>query len=424
MASTRRAVGPVGDPAWAGRWERAWRPFWVLPAAIAGTAVLLGLLLPEVDKRLGGHLPILFGGGPASARGLLSTIASAMISVTGLVFSITMVVLQLASSQFSPRLLGGFLSSRTTQVTLGIFTASFTYSLTVLRSIRSDGRSFVPQLSVSVAFALVLASVGIFLAFIHHITGSIQVSSMIERIAARTLHLVDEPPPPEEAEETDGSDRGGTSADPLIWDRPEDTPVRTLTTRVDRRVIESVGYSRLVGLARDLDAVIVLRAAVGQVRHRGMPLLDVVGGDPDADLDHLRDAFGFAQERSLMQDPLFGVRQLVDIAERALSPGINDPTTAVQVVDALHGILRRAGSVPDRSPYLLDADGTVRVVDRPVQFDELLDLSIDEIAHYGHDTPTVRSRLLHVLDDLRSHVRPEFAAAVALKRDSLAASHG
>ncbi len=421
MASARRAVGPVGDPARATRWERAWRPFWALPAAIAVASVLLGLALPELDKRLGADLPILFGGGPASARGLLSTIASAMISVTGLVFSITMVVLQLASSQFSPRLLGGFLSSRTTQLTLGIFTASFTYALTVLRSVRSDGDSFVPQLSVSVAFALVLASVAIFLAFIHHITTSIQVSTMIERIAARTLDLVDEPPPPEES---DDADRHEVTAGPLTWQRPEDAPVRTVTTQVDRRVIESVGYSRLVDHARDLDAVIVLRAAVGQMRHRGMPLLDVVGGDPDADLDQLRNAFGFARERSLMQDPLFGVRQLVDIAERALSPGINDPTTAVQVVDALHGILRRAGSVPDRSPYLLDDDGTVRLVDRPVQFDELLDLAVDEVAHYGHDTPPVRGRLLHVLDDLRSHVRPEFAAAVALKRDTLATSPG
>ena len=291
----------------------------------------------------------------------------------------------------------------------------------MLRSVRSDGRSFVPQLSVSVAFVLVLASVAIFLAFIHHITTSIQVSSMIERIATRTLRLVDEPPPPEEADDADRTDR---VAGPLTWERPEDALVRTVTTEVDRRVVESVGYSQLVDLARDLDGVVVLRAAVGQMRHRGMPLLDVVGGDPEADLDHLRTAFGFARERSLMQDPLFGVRQLVDIAERALSPGINDPTTAVQVVDALHGILRRAGSVPDRSPYLLDADGTVRVVDRPVQFAEVLDLAVDEIAHYGRETPTVRSRLLHILDDLRAHVRPEFAATVADKRDAIVAARG
>ena len=430
MGQAQRPVGPVGDPASTGGWERLWRPFWALPAAIALGAVALGLLLPLLDERLGEHLPLLFAGGPGSARGLLSTIASAMISVTGLVFSITMVVLQLASSQFSPRLLGGFLSSRVTQVTLGVFTASFAYSLTVLRSVRSNGTQFVPQLSVSVAFLLVLASVALFLAFIHHITSSIQVSTLIEGLAGQTLDLVDDPPAPEDQRVASaaGAEAGmpepGLPRGDVWWEPPDAAPVITLSSTVDRRVVECVELSRLVAAARALDVVVVLRVAVGEVRHHGQPLADVVGATSERDVERLRRLFGFARERTMVQDPLFGVRQLVDIAERALSPGVNDPTTATQVVDALHGILRRAGTVPDRSPYLLDEDGAVRVVDRPVTFAALLDLAVDEIAHYGRETPPVQRRMTAMLDDLEATARPEFHPALGAKRAALTPAAG
>ena len=140
-----RTVGPVGDPETIGWWERLWGPFWVLPSMICALAVAAGLLLPRIEAALTDDLPYLFGGGAESARSLLSTIASAMISVTGLVFSITMVVMQLASSQFTPRLLGSFLSSRITQVTLGVFTSSFVFALIVLRDVRGGDEPFVPR---------------------------------------------------------------------------------------------------------------------------------------------------------------------------------------------------------------------------------------------------------------------------------------
>ncbi|MDO5684325.1 MAG: DUF2254 family protein, partial [Propionibacteriaceae bacterium] len=130
-------------------WSRMWRPFWAVPAACAVGAVVAGLFLPQLDRTLGAELPFVFPGGPDGARSVLGTIAGAMISVTGLVFSITMVVLQLASQQFTPRLLGTFLQSRLSQGTLGSFIASFVYALTVLREVRGEqsGNAFVPQLS-------------------------------------------------------------------------------------------------------------------------------------------------------------------------------------------------------------------------------------------------------------------------------------
>lgn len=187
--SAHRARG--GTPSVASRsvWRDLWSPFWAVPVACVVAALVLGVVLPIAEEGFDAELPYVFQGGPSGARGLLGNIATGMISMTGLVFSITMVILQLASSQFSPRVLGNFLGSRITQATFGVFTATFVYALTVTRYVRGDygeTSAFVPQVSVTLAFLLVVACVGCFLAFIHHITTSIQVSKVISGIGDRT----------------------------------------------------------------------------------------------------------------------------------------------------------------------------------------------------------------------------------------------
>ena len=410
--SVRRTVGPVGDPDTVGWWERLWSPFWVLPSLICAGSLLLGLLLPRIDAHLSGNLPYLFSGNADSARSLLGTIASAMISVTGLVFSITMVVMQLASSQFTPRLLGQFLASRITQVTLGVFTSSFVFSLVVLRGVRGGDSPFVPSLSVTVAFVLVLASVALFFAFIHDITQSIQVGQVIDRIAARTVQSL------ERGKDSEWDD---TSAIPPTWSQAPGPSV-VLTSGEGHGTVQRIHYSHLVERASEAGVVVELRTRLGEVRHRGQALAVVHGAHADDDVvEQVRSAFGLGRDRTMHQDPEFGVRQLVDIAERALSPGINDPTTAVQVLDELHRILRRAGVRADRSAYLVDGGGVVRVVDRPTTFSRLLDLALDEIAHYGADTLQVPVHIDMVLEDLESMARQEHAATVSAKRVDLRA---
>lgn len=412
--SVRRVVGPVGDPATVGWWERLWRPFWVLPSAITSAAVALGLLLPRVDLAVD-DLPYVFGGNTESARSLLSTIASAMISVTGLVFSITMVVMQLASSQFTPRLLGDFLGSRIVQVTLGVFTSSFVFALVVLRDVRGGEDPFVPEVSVTLAFLLVLASVGLFFAFIHHITQSIQVSQVVDRVARTTLHDLER-----------GSDADWAPATPPVQQSWSRGPTATVVTTGDRHgIVQRIHYSRLVECASRNGVVVELLTRVGDPRHRGQDLAAVHGATVDDDvLRQVGEAFGLGRERTVPQDPEFGVRQLVDIAERALSPGTNDPTTAVQVVDELHRLLRATAVRPDPSPLLVDGHDTVRVVDRPATFARLLDLAIDEIAHYGRGSLQVPARIHAVLDDLEKMARPEHAAVVAAKRPAVRARLG
>ncbi len=413
--SVRRTVGPVGDPNTVGWWDRLWAPFWTLPSAISIVALACALILPIVDEHLAGDLPYLFSGNVDSARSLLSTIASAMISLTGLVFSITMVVMQLASSQFTPRLLGTFLGSRITQVTLGVFTSSFLFAFVILREVRGGEDPFVPQLSVTTAFVLVLASVAMFFAFIHHITQSIQVGQVIDRVAYGTVSALQEG-------STDEWD--DTSAVPPSWSQ-EPGPRVVVTTGQRHGVVQRLHYSYLVEQAERAGVVVELLVRAGDVRHKGQDLALVHGAAADDDVvDQVRGAFGLGKDRTLQQDPEFGVRQLVDIAERALSPGINDPTTAVQVLDELHRILRVAAGQPDRSPHLVDSAGAVRVIDRPTTFARLLDLALDEIAYYGRSTLQIAPRIESLLDDLEPMARTEHAAVVAAKRAALESRHG
>ncbi|WP_299519604.1 DUF2254 domain-containing protein [uncultured Serinicoccus sp.] len=403
------------------RWSRIWRPFWVLPMTLVVVATVVGALLPEWELAFDESLPYVFQGGADGARGMLSTIAGAMISVTGLVFSITMVVIQLASSQFSPRVLDDFLSSRITQSTLGIFAATFTYALTVLRSVQgaSGEESFVPQISVTLGFLLVLASVGTFLAFIQHITTSIQVSSIVTHLGSSTMSVIDRYFPHADEPAARRPDRE--------WDPPESAPVLQLEA-VEHGYVVEIGYRRLVDWAAEHDAVVQVLTPVGRYVTEGAPAVRIYGlalperrmvmnGADDEEHQELADRFDLGtvrraivveKDRSFNQDPEVGVRKLVDIAERALSPGINDPTTASQVTNELHRILRLVVTRRDL-PEVVERDGQIRLVHRPQRVAELIDLALEELLHYAKESLQVPRQVLFVLGRLRPVALPEYA---------------
>lgn len=387
------------------RWERLWRPFWVLPLAIVVVATAAGLAVPALDRLLDTRVHYFFSGSPEAARSILSTIAGAMISVTGLVFSITMVVVQLAASQFTPRVLGDFLANRITQVTLGIFTASFTYALTVLRSVKGqaggDG-AFVPQISVTLAFLLVLASVGMFLAFINHTTTSIQVGSTVSRLGETTLEVVSRYYP---ESDTSAAARG----DEPQWHSGE-RHAQELGALEHGHIVE-VDLHRLVDWAEEHDCVVELLAPVGEFVAEGMPALRIWGTGPvsEEDCTAVRRAVIVEQDRFHQQDPAYGIRKLVDIAERALSPGINDPTTAVEVLNELHRVCRTLVQRKDL-PRVVSRNGAVRLLHRPQEILDLLDLAFEEVLAYGAESFQVLRRVLVILADLRSVTRSDFDA--------------
>ena len=387
----------VGKATW---WDRVWDPFWVLPGLIAASSLLLGLGVPAFDEALDNPLPWVFRGGDAGARALLATIAGAMISVTGLVFSITMVILQLASSQFTPRIIGSFLDSRITQVTLGLFTGSFLYALSVLRTVRGGDGVPVPQTGVAIAYLYVVGAVVMFLAFIHHITESVRVSKVMTQVRRRSVASVRLSRP-----------EGGGA--PCEWSSPADA--RSSELRMDDRcgyltVLDGDG---LVHRATTCDVVVELDVTPGDFLQSGQLVGRVWGreGLTDEEASAFTALLHVSGERDFHIDPGFGVRQLVDIAERALSPGVNDPTTAIQAVNELHVVLRALTVTADPSPCLTDDRGVVRGVYRPQTFASLLSESVEELAHYGKDSVRMLPRLRHMVTDLASAALPEHRRA-------------
>lgn len=396
----------------------------------AGFALALGAVaLDRAISRAGNAFA--FTGGPQSARDVLSAIASTMLSFTGLVFSVTIVTLQLTSSQFSPRALRNFLRDAVSQVSLGVFLATFVYALTVLREVRgSDGLvdRFVPGIAISIAFALVGLSVVLFVVYIHHVAQSIRAVSIIGRIGAETRRSVDRLMP-------DDIGCGPAAAGSDCCRRPGASlqVVRGRVVAAPRTgVVQLIDGRSLVRTAADRDLVVAVLTQVGDFVPEGAPLLRVAGADdpdgtdasgsdddprtvlgldrPRADLARLdRElcrAVVIGDERTMEGDPAFGIRQLVDIAERALSPGINDPTTAVQCVDHIHAQLRRIVGRAEPPDVLFDDAGSARVVMPVLRWEALVHLAFDEIRHWGASSLQVRSQLRRALDDLAGIAEP------------------
>lgn len=410
MADVARSRGSVLNLRRRTWWARLWAPFWAVPTAIALLALALGVALPEADRWLRAHVLWVFPGGPDAARDVLTTIASAMVSTTGVVFSITMVVLQLASSQFTPRVLGSFLGSRVVQSTFGVFIGTFVFSVTVLRAVLDRTETdpgFVPRVSVSFAFGLALACVAFLLAFIRHITDMIQVSRVISRVGNETMSLV-------EREFLLGEEARGHTWSPDVGSPRHDVLLDDRHGHVDE-----INLDALVRITERVEGVFVLDAPLGSFLTHGQRVGVLWGGRFDEEVARgVNSALELTNQRSMRQDVTFGVRQLVDIGERALSPGVNDPTTASQVIDELHRILREVVQRRPRSPYLTTDDGAVRVVAPTLSATDLVRFATEELAHYGADSIQIPRRLDAMLTDLEACARPEYRNTISrLHRD-------
>ena len=390
--------------------DRLRQSLWVLPALFASAAAVLALALTAVDRELSrdpGALWFMFGGTAEGARSVLSTIAQSMLTFTGLVFTITMLVLQLATSQLSPRVMRTFLRDRGNQTVLGLFVATFVYTLLVLRDVRAevDGEGgFVPALSIWVAFALLIASIAAFIYYINHMAHAIRASTVIENIWEETRRAIDR-----EHRDPVGEREVEDRIPPATDEEGSDGPER-LVENPQAGVIVTIDEDRLLELAGDGDRRIVLLAAVGDFVPEGAPIARLVGtGDGDA-ADDVLEAVGHGRERTLVQDAAFGVRQLVDIANRALSPGTNDPSTAVQALDRIHDLMRRWSWRAMAAAPRQGEDGVQRVFFADPSWEELVHLAFDEIRIAGRTSIQVNRRLRHVLLDLLSvapdHRRP------------------
>ena len=388
---------------WQALRERLRAGFWAVPGACVVLAALLALALVAVDRRLQAELAYTFGAGPDGAREVLSAITTAMITFTGLVFTITIVVLQLTSSQFSPRVLRTFLRDRQTQYALGVFAATFVYAVLVLRTVDSSDEDdqFVPAVSTTVAVALLLLSVALFVAYIHHIATAMQASSIIAAIGDETRSAIERRFPAGRDEPVD--DRAAPAAAGLV---------QAVLPARRSGVVTALDRGRLVELARSADVVLRTQVRLGDFVPEGAPILEVLGDPAALDSEAALRSVSQHRDRSMQEDVAFGFRQLCDVAERALSPSMNDPTTAVQVLHQLHDLLRRLATRPMRTGVETDDDGRVRLVTPPERLADYLDLSLQGIDQYGADARPVQERIDALLTDVAGGALPEHRAAV------------
>ena len=386
---------------------------WFLPSITAIAAFVLARVLIDIDHRIGrANWWFLFQGTSATGRELVATIASAMITFTGVVFSITVLVLQLASGQFSPRALRTFLGDRSTHVAMATFVGTFVFALSVLLSIRGSAgeiERFVPTLSVFAAFVLVLASTGVFIFYIHHIAHSTRAITVISRIGDE-LRVSIEHMYPNIAQEPD---------DECLIVRP---PGPCGEVRASRHgVLTRVAVERLFELAEQHDGLIEVVPKIGDFVVSDAPILRYWPADREA-LARAAETLVFERERTPDQDPLFGIRQLVDIAQRALSPGINDPSTAVQVLDEIHEALRIISRRAFPHPVRASAAGKRRLILPRPEWSEIVRLAIDEIRESGVKLLQIRSRLSALLDDCIAYAPPHRQAPLREQRELLAAA--
>ncbi len=387
---------------------------WFIPTlwAIGGTVAAFGLVaIDAATPDFAAQYPLVFGGGPEGARGLLSSIAGSMITVAGVIFSITIVALQLASSQYSPRVLRNFMRDRPSQIVLGSYIGTFVYSLLVLRTIRSvqeGGTSFVPAIAVTGAIVLALVAIGMLVYYIHHIATRIQATHITEDVARETIEQI-------EREASDAAPGGSTAA-------PEEEPRAVLVARRSG-YLQYVKIDELKRLAERYRIVIVVRSAPGDWIQQYTPLFSIWGGEPSDELDdQLQGHITVGAERVIHQDPGFGVRQLVDIGLKGLSPGINDPTTTVNVIHHLTEVLVTAGRASLPAADHADDEGNLRLVLPRADFEELVATAFVEMIHFGASIPSITGALTAAFDSIETAVPAHHRAPIERMRAMLRSS--
>ncbi len=393
---------------------------WFVPAVMSAAAVALALLANRLDRWVasaehGWIQPLFYRGDLEGARTLLGTVAGSMITVAGVTFSVTMVALSLASSQFGPRLLVNFMRDRGNQMVLGTFIATFLYCLVALGRVGVQA-DLVPAVSASLGLLLAVASVAVLIFFFHHVASTIRAEHVVD-VVARDLASDVERLFPDEGDEVqeEGRDGDGTETDVDFSDAGA-------VGSSQAGYVQAVDESGLVELAAAEDVVIGMRVHPGGFVVQGTPLAAVAPADRlTAELeDQIRRRVLVGRFRTGEQDPVYGIHQLVEVAVRALSPGINDPNTAISCVDWLGSILHRVGRQHLRSAVRRDDEGALRLVIEPVTFEGLVGAAFDQIRQCSYSVPAVAIRMLDVFAVVAGALSdPARAQAVMAQADML-----
>lgn len=407
------------------RWEALKTSFWFIPLLlILGGGVLASLLVfldNTVTLRFGGFLDLFYSSGIEGSRAVLSTIAGSMMTVAGIVFSTTIVALTLASSQFGPRLLRNFMSDRLNQVVLGTYVATFIYCLLVLKTIKTDG-GFIPNFSVFFAMILAVINIMLLIIFIHHIATAIQADTVISKVAKELQQDVRRLFP-KEFEDRIVSPREGQVDETVLMARyTESIHVKVPSSGY----IQAVNTSRLLHVATENDLLLLLQYRPGQyVLEDGLLVQVQALKRPDQEqLDKIARCFTIGEFRLPTNDPEFAVRQLVEIACRALSPGINDPYTAITCIDKLGATVARLTRKVFPPIYHYGEKHQLRIIAKATDFPGLMDVCFNQIRQFGSGSPAVLIRMMEVLSALAELARTEEQGKAILRHAGMVGRAG
>ena len=408
-------------------WYRLQASFWFVPALMTAAAIFLSFITTAIDKvflyREGTQHWWIYSGGPDGARTVLSVISGSMISVAGVVFSITIVVLTLASSQFGPRLIRNFMNVRANQMVLGTFVATFTYGILVLRTVNATVEArFVPGLSVTIAIGMSLLSLAVLIYFIHNVSESIQAQNIIARVRRDLDNAVDRIFPEKLGQ--------GEELSPSPIQRDYDIP-----TTCDREVcqikaersgyLQAVDNDALMRIAVEENLLLHLGYRPGNFITRGSVLVTVWPGEKvDEKLTTKINAiFIVGPERTLEQDVEFAISQLVEIAVRALSPGINDPITAITCIDWLGAILCQLANRKMPSSHRYDENNRLRVICKLFTFERMVDAAFNMIRQNSPSVAAVSIHLLETIATVAAQTHNEHDRTALLRHAAMVA-HG
>jgi uncharacterized membrane protein len=420
LASQHMRPRRLRVPSW--RREALRTTFWVVPTVLIIAASLLFLVTYEIDLAAYHHhlnLPWWVRTGSADAgRQVLIAIAAAIITTVGVVFSITILALTLASQQFGPRMMRNFIRDAGNQMTLGVFVATFVYSVLALGSITGlPSGDFVPHLSITVAEGFLLVDLAVLVYFIHHIAKSIQLPEVIAGIARDLNRAIDAEFP---VQRTEAGDRAGEVpgyAEELaeLLSKPG-----AVVTAKHSGYLQFVGYGKLIEIAESSGAVIRLAHRPGHfvVAHRPLatvwPAWASVQVAAALDKGHVT-----GPHRTLTQDPVFAIDQLVEIAIRALSPAVNDTFTALTCIDWLSaGLSEISSRILDEGVYR-DRSGRVRLIEFDPSYDRMVNRSFDKIRQAGRAMPAVIIRMIDALEHITENTTDSHQRAVLLRQGEM-----
>jgi uncharacterized membrane protein len=382
---------------------------WGIPALYAGVAMAAALIFPEHEARIFPGLSTALSVSAATA--IFSSIASGMIALTGIVFSLTFVMVQFSATAYSPRLVLWVARDPVMSHALGIFTATFLYAIAALVGVDRGGSGRVPLISTVAVAVLLLASVGMFIALIQRI-GLLQINRMLAFTGDQGRKVITAVYPPLNS-------RAAVIGPEEFQLLPR---AQMLVHDGAPRSLQAVDAAALVKLAKESGGVIEVLAAVGDTVFQSMPLLQVLGARKSIEERKLRSGIELGKQRTFEQDPKYALRLLVDIAIRALSPAVNDPTTAVQALDQIGDLLVRLGERQLEIGAYRDSDGNLRLVVPFPTWDDLLRLALDEILFCGATSVQVMRRMNALVTDLVLVVPKERRAAIEFWDGRLKAS--